>query len=87
MIALHVMVLAGMVGMLRGQMLAPRLVVILLGLLFVGIGNLLPRTRPNLVIGIRTSRTLADRGLWMHTHRVGGYVAVGLGIVIVLAGR
>jgi uncharacterized membrane protein len=85
-IVLHVAVMAGMVGLLHGQLFAPRLVVILAGLVFVGVGNLLPRTRPNLVIGIRTSRTLADRGLWIRTHRVGGYVTVGLGVVIVLAG-
>jgi uncharacterized membrane protein len=85
-IALHVVVLTGMVGALRGQMFAPRLVVILLGFLFVGVGNLLPRTRPNLVIGFRTSRTLANRGFWMHINRVGGYVTVGLGAVIVLSG-
>jgi uncharacterized membrane protein len=85
-IALHVTVLAGVVGLLRAQILAPRLAVILVGLVLVGVGNLLPRTRPNLVIGIRTSRTLSDRGLWMHTHRVSGYVSVGLGIVIALAG-
>jgi uncharacterized membrane protein len=80
------MVVTSMAGVLSSQTLAPRLVVVLLGLLFVGVGNLLPRTRPNLVFGIRTSRTLADRRLWMLTHRVGGYVAVGLGIVITLSG-
>ena len=33
----------------------PRLVVVLFGSVFIGIGNLLPRTRPNLALGIRTS--------------------------------
>jgi uncharacterized membrane protein len=84
-IILHVTMVAGLVGVLRGTF-APRMVVMLLGLLFVAVGNLLPRTRPNFVLGIRTSRSLVDRGLWMHTHRVTGYVTVGLGIVIVAAG-
>jgi uncharacterized membrane protein len=85
-IILHVIVLAGMVGLLHGRTFAPRIVVMLLGLLLVAVGNLLPRMRPNVVIGIRTSRSMADRGLWMRTHRVAGYVTVALGIVIVAAG-
>ena len=63
-----------------------RVAVILFGLLLIACGNLLPRTRPNLAFGIRTRRTLANRELWMHIHRVAGYVAVALGLVIVLAG-
>jgi len=85
-ITLHIIVLAGLVGVLRGSMVAPRIVVMLLGLLLVGVGNLLPRTRPNSVIGIRTSRLMADRDLWIRTHRVAGYVTVALGMVIVAAG-
>jgi uncharacterized membrane protein len=85
-IILHVIVLAGLVGVLRGSMFAPRIVVMLLGLLLMGVGNLLPRTRPNSVIGIRTSRSMADRDLWIRTHRAAGYVSVALGMVIVAAG-
>ena len=59
---------------------------VLTGLTLVGVGDLLPRTRPNIVLGIRTPRTLADRRVWTETHRVGGYVAVELGVVIALSG-
>jgi hypothetical protein len=31
----------------------------------MAIGNLLPRVRPNVAIGIRTSRTLRDRDAWL----------------------
>ena len=61
-IILHVIVLAGMVGLLHARTFAPRIVVMLLGLLLVAVGNLLPRMRPNIVVGIRTSRSMADRG-------------------------
>lgn len=37
-------------------------------------------------MGFRTSRTLADRHLWMLTHRASGYVAVAVGAVTVLSG-
>jgi uncharacterized membrane protein len=88
--ALHVTVLAGAV-LLQGP--APdraaftaRAVPVLVGLAFVAIGNLLPKLQPNLVIGIRTSRTLADRGIWRRTNRVAGYAAVALGAVFIVAG-
>jgi uncharacterized membrane protein len=51
----------------------------------MSIGNLLPRTRPNLAIGIRTARTLSDRALWIRTHRSLGYLVTALGVVIVVA--
>jgi len=63
-----------------------RVVVVMLGLTFMAIGNLLPRTRPNIAFGVRTARTLANTQLWQQVHRVGGYVTVGLGAVILIAG-
>ena len=63
-----------------------RIVPILLGLVLVAIGNLLPRMKPNEVIGIRTARTLADQAAWSRTNRMAGYVAVGFGMSLVLAG-
>jgi hypothetical protein len=85
-ITLHALVLGAMLGLFWGRAWAPRIVVVLFGLMLVGIGDLLPRTRPNLVIGIRTARTLGDRQLWIQTHRIAGYVAVGLGVVTTIAG-
>lgn len=85
-ITIHAIVLASLLGLLPSGALASRVVVVLVGFVLIGIGNLLPRTRPNLTIGIRTSRTLADRRIWIQTHRTGGYIVVGLGIVIVVAG-
>jgi uncharacterized membrane protein len=59
---------------------------LMLGLALIVIGNLLPRLRPNVVIGIRTSRTLSDRGVWARTNRTAGYAAVGAGTSFLLAG-
>jgi len=85
-IGLHGLLVAAMVGAFAGRSWAPRTVVILFGLLVMSIGNLLPRTRPNLELGVHTRRTLSNRTLWMRTHRVGGRLAVGLGVVIVISG-
>jgi hypothetical protein len=63
-----------------------RVVIVMLGLTFVAIGNLLPRTRPNIALGLRTARTLANTQLWQQVHRVGGYAAVGFGAIVAIAG-
>jgi uncharacterized membrane protein len=84
--ALDVLVMLNLGGVewIRAQ--GPRLVVVLFGSVFIVIGNLLPRIRPNLALGIRTSRTLSDRPFWIRLHRTCGYLSVVLGVVIVVAG-
>jgi hypothetical protein len=86
--ALHGTVLTGLLG--RGVVdrtgpIVPRLAPVLLGAGLITIGNLLPRVRPNVAIGIRTSRTLRDRDAWLRANRTAGYVAVALGFAIVAA--
>jgi hypothetical protein len=85
-IGVHAIVLSVLVGLRAAEPWASRAVVMLLGLTLVAIGNLLPRTRPNIALGIRTARTLTDRRLWMLTHRAGGYICVAVGVVTALAG-
>lgn len=48
-------------------------------------GNLMPRVRPNWIVGIRTRATLADPELWLRTHRYfGGLLMLGgLGVAVV----
>ena len=84
--SLHALVIAVLSGVQWIQPWAGRAVVVLVGLAFVVIGNLLPRTRPNVAVGIRTARTLADRRLWMVTHRITGYVLVAVGGVPAFSG-
>ena len=85
-IGVHTVVLAVLLGFLGNQLWASRAVVVLLGLTLAAVGNLLPRTRPNIALGIRTARTLTDRRLWMLTHRAAGYACVAVGMVTVCAG-
>ena len=54
-------------------------------ILMISIGNLLPKTRPNLAIGIRTRLTLSDRALWIRVHRSVGHMVVACGAVLVLS--
>jgi uncharacterized membrane protein len=83
--AVHGAVLLAVLGLLSGRWWAAQLVPLMLGFTMISIGNLLPRTRPNLAIGIRTRLTLSDRALWMRVHRWAGYMAVAGGAVIVLS--
>lgn len=63
-----------------------RIVFIGTGILFVVIGNYLPKVRPNYMMGIRTPWTLASDVAWTRTHRVGGRVFVIEGLVLAALG-
>jgi uncharacterized membrane protein len=83
--AVHATILVGLLGMLWGRNWAAQIVPVLLGFTMIGIGNLLPQTRPNLAIGIRSRRTLSDRACWIRVHRSAGYMTVACGAVIALS--
>jgi putative oxidoreductase len=85
-LALYALVLATIADLSGIRSVAPRAAVVLFGACCIALGDLLPRTRPNLLIGIRTARTLDDRELWLRMHRVSGYVAVLFGVVVMIAG-
>ncbi len=57
---------------------------VLLGALFLFIGNLLPRIRPNWFMGIRTPWTLSSERVWRKTHRVGGYAFSLAGLIFLV---
>lgn len=52
------------------------------GGLFVLLGNLMTRIRPNWFVGIRTPWTLSSDTVWRKTHRVGGIAFVASGFCI-----
>ena len=56
------------------------------GALFVLIGNLMTRMRPNWFMGIRTPWTLSSESVWRKTHRVGGRLFVVAGVALGLIG-
>jgi uncharacterized membrane protein len=55
------------------------------GLLFIVIGNLLPRARSNFIFGIRTPWTLSSETVWARSNRIGGYSMVAAGLLMVAA--
>lgn len=56
------------------------------GLMFVVIGNFLPKARSTFLVGIRTPWTLTSERSWARTHRLGGYAFVAIGLAMVALG-
>ena len=63
-----------------------RIMLFAIGILFIVIGNYLPKVRPNYLMGIRTPWTLSSDLSWVRTHRIGGRLFVFEGLVLVLLG-
>jgi uncharacterized membrane protein len=57
---------------------------LLLGLMFIIIGNYLPKARQNYTIGIKIPWTLANEENWNLTHRLAGYLWMICGILMIL---
>ncbi|WP_317856312.1 SdpI family protein [Chakrabartyella piscis] len=53
---------------------------ILLGCLFIFIGNYLPKTKQTFTFGIKTPWTLSSELVWYKTHRIAGYSFMFAGI-------
>jgi uncharacterized membrane protein len=72
---------------LRGVELAISTVVpLLVGVLFVLVGNLLGKVRPNWFVGVRTPWTLSSKLSWTRTHRAAGWLFVVMGLAFMAAG-
>jgi uncharacterized membrane protein len=59
---------------------------VLLGLLFVAIGNYLPKCKQNYTIGLKLPWTLHSEENWNRTHRLTGWLWVIGGLLIISAG-
>ncbi|CAN5892330.1 SdpI family protein [soil metagenome] len=62
------------------------IVPVLVGALFVVLGNYLGKVRQNWFLGIRTPWTLTSSLSWVKTHRLGGWLLVAVGSAIVVSG-
>ncbi|MGJ7036156.1 SdpI family protein [Anoxybacillus eryuanensis] len=80
-VSLHVVTLAYNIGIsVQVDVVVPLGV----GLLFIVLGNYMPKIKPNYFFGIRTPWTLENEVVWQKTHRVGGKVFVIMGVLITL---
>jgi len=58
---------------------------IAIGVLFVFLGAVLGKIRPNWFVGIRTPWTLSSKTAWVRTHRAGGWVFMLDGLATIAA--
>lgn len=63
------------------QMIAP----MLCGLIFIVVGNYLPKTQQSYTLGIKLPWTLHSEDNWNKTHRMAGYVWVICGFCMIIA--
>ncbi|MEP6692444.1 MAG: SdpI family protein [Gemmatimonadaceae bacterium] len=82
MFAIHCAVLAATLGY---PVPVGRIVPAAIALLFIALGNVLPRARANWWFGIRTPWTLSNDRVWARTHRFGGRLMTFAGVVMLAA--
>jgi uncharacterized membrane protein len=81
MLVIHLAILLGASGAPESVALVVQAAV---GVMFIVMGNVMPRTRQNWFVGVRTPWTLASERVWERTHRLAGYLFVALGILVIL---
>lgn len=82
MVVVHAAVLSYVVGYRLDMGLV---VGVAVGLMMVVIGNVMGKVRPNWFVGIRTPWTLSSKLAWSKTHRVGGWMFMAVGVLIMIA--
>ena len=65
------------------ELVSTRLLFMVLGLSLLLLGNFLKTVKPNFFIGIRTPWTLLNDQVWEQTHRFGGYLWFGGGLLLI----
>jgi len=57
-----------------------------MGGLFIVIGGVMGKIRPNWFVGVRTPWTLSSKVSWSRTHRLGGWLFIFVGLATMMAG-
>lgn len=69
-----------------GRISVGRVVMVVLGCLFLFIGNMLPKIKSNFYMGIKTPWAISDEENWYKTHRLAGKTMFSAGAVTILIG-
>ncbi len=67
-----------------GTLLVPLIVMLSIGILFLFIGNFMPKIKSNFYMGIKTPWALSSEEVWRKTHRLGGKCYCIAGIIMIL---
>ncbi len=68
-----------------GSFSSPRIMFFLLGVMYIVVGNCLPKCRQNYTVGIKVPWTLNSEENWDRTHRFSGKLWIVGGLVLVIA--
>lgn len=79
---MHAAIVASFIG--AGSWIYPVLT-LLTGAGMIAVGNILPRVRPNWIVGLRTRRTLSDPRIWARVHRLAGALTIMSGSLMIAA--
>ena len=63
-----------------------KIVTMLLGLMFIGMGNLMPKTRANSFLGFRCKWTMYNENTWRKSNLFCGIVMMIMGVLLVVEG-
>jgi len=80
-LALYIIYVAG-----HPEAMRLSVVLILIGVLFMGLGNFFKTIQPNYFLGIRTPWTLESETVWKSTHQMAGKLWMIGGLIIVMMG-
>lgn len=58
---------------------------LIVGIIFIFMGNYLPKTQPNYTFGIKLQWTIYNEDVWRRTHRLAGYMMILGGIIIIIS--
>ncbi len=61
-----------------------RVIVGVIAIMFIVLGNLLGKVRPNWFVGVRTPWTLSSKRSWVRTHRLGGWLFALSGVLLLV---
>ena len=65
-----------------GRISVGRVITVLVAILFLFLGNIMPKIKPNFYMGFKTPWTLSNSDVWMRTHRLGGLLFFVSGLVM-----
>jgi uncharacterized membrane protein len=68
----------------KEKMINTEIMFVLIGFIFIILGNYLPSIKPNYFVGVRTPWTLENNEVWRLTHRIAGKLFVALGIITII---
>lgn len=79
--ALHLGLVANYLG---AELAVPRLTGLVVGVILMGVGNLLPKAQPSRWVGVRTPWTFKSKESWYKSQRAGGWVMTLSGLAFVV---